>query len=89
MKKPTGRGTEHDELHFSDLLKVGRGTVSDVKVKLGDAKDFTVDSASSIYSAFVSSIKARPVLAVGLAFGMGYFAMRIFRPRHGKNITAA
>lgn len=75
-------------LHLSDLLKVGQGAASDAKEKLGEAKDFTVERASSIYSAVVSTIKARPLLSVGVAFGVGYFAMRIFRPRHSSELSA-
>ena len=80
---------DHKGIHFSDLLKVGQEAATDVKHKLGDAKDFTVDRASSIYSAVVSTIKARPLLSVGVAFGVGYFAMRMFRSGRSKQVSAA
>lgn len=94
MENPTDgvintKSGDHKGLHFSDLVKVGQEAASDVKHKLGDAKDFTVDRASSIYSAAVSTIKARPLLSVGVAFGVGYFAMRMFRPGRSKQISAA
>lgn len=94
MENPTDgvsntKSNDHKGIHFSDLLKVGQEAASDAKHKLGDAKDFTVDRASSIYSAVVSTIKARPLLSVGLAFGVGYFAMRLFRPGRSKQVSAA
>ncbi len=91
MEKTTdnnGKTSDHAGLHLSDLLKAGQDAASDVKDKLGDAKDFTVDGASSIYSAVVGSIKNRPLLSVGLAFGVGYFAMRMFRTGHSKKLSA-
>lgn len=94
MENPTDsvintKSGDHKGIHFSDLLKVGQEAASDVKHKLGDAKDFTVDRASSIYSAVVSTIKARPLLSVGVAFGVGYFAMRMFRSGRSKQVSAA
>lgn len=80
---------DHKSLHFGDLLKVGQEAASDVKHKLGDAKDFTVDRASSMYGSLVSTIKARPLLSVGIAFGVGYFAMRMFRSDRSKSVSAA
>ena len=94
MENPTDgvintKSGDHKSLHFSDLLKVGQEAASDVKHKLGDAKEFTVERASSIYSAVVSTIKARPLLSVGVAFGVGYFAMRMFRLGRSKRVSAA
>lgn len=83
------KGTDHKGVHFTDLLKAGQEAASDVKHKLFDAKDVTVDKATSIYAAVTSAIKARPLLSVGIAFGVGYFAMRMFRPRHRNPVSAA
>ena len=66
------------------MLEAGQSAASDVKEKLGDAKDFTVDHASSIYSAVRRAIKARPLLAVGVAFGVGAAAISLLRLRRGK-----
>ena len=43
------------------------------------AKDKVVDKADSFATTLEGKIKARPLAAVGIAFGIGYFAMRIFR----------
>ena len=44
-----------------------------------DAKDFVADRGSDALSAVIKSIKGRPLVAIGVAFGLGYIAMRLTR----------
>jgi ElaB/YqjD/DUF883 family membrane-anchored ribosome-binding protein len=61
------------------LVDAGHDKVNEVKDKLMDAKEKVVDRADSLVTSLTDSIKARPLVAVGIAFGIGYLAMRIFR----------
>jgi ElaB/YqjD/DUF883 family membrane-anchored ribosome-binding protein len=61
------------------LVDAGQDKVHEVKDKLMDAKDKVVDKAGSFASTLEGRIKARPLASVAIAFGIGYFAMRIFR----------
>jgi len=44
-----------------------------------DAKDVVADRGSDALSAVIKSIKSRPLVAIGIAFGVGYLAMRLTR----------
>lgn len=44
-----------------------------------DAKDVVADRSSDALSAVIKSIKGRPLVAIGVAFGVGYLAMRLTR----------
>lgn len=61
------------------LVDQGQDKVNEVKDKIVDAKDKVVDKADNLMTALESKIKARPLAAVGIAFGIGYVAMRLFR----------
>lgn len=50
-----------------------------VKDRLGDAKDVVTDRGGTALSLSRRVIKQHPLIAVGLAFGVGYIAMRIAR----------
>jgi ElaB/YqjD/DUF883 family membrane-anchored ribosome-binding protein len=49
--------------------------------KASDAKALVVDSGAGALEAITKVIKARPILAVGVAFGLGYLAMRFVHRR--------
>ena len=61
------------------LVDAGQDKLSDVKDKIVDAKTKVVDKADSAMTSLEDRIRARPLAAVGIAFGIGYVAMRIFR----------
>jgi ElaB/YqjD/DUF883 family membrane-anchored ribosome-binding protein len=47
--------------------------------KAVDAKDVVADRGSDAMSAMIKAIKGRPLVAIGVAFGIGYIAMRLTR----------
>jgi ElaB/YqjD/DUF883 family membrane-anchored ribosome-binding protein len=59
--------------HFVDA---GRKVVVETA---GDAKDAVVDRGGKMVTMLSKSIRKRPLLAIGIAFGVGYIAMRITR----------
>ena len=62
-----------------DLVGAGQEKVDEIKTKVLDAKDKVVDKAGTMRTDLEGRIKSNPLAAVGIAFGIGYFAMRIFR----------
>ena len=63
----------------SGMKDGAQNTIDEVKERLSDAKDRVVERADSLATQLADKIKARPLAAVGIAFGIGYVAMRIFR----------
>jgi len=65
---------------LSDQLE---GLIETGQEKLGAAKGIVVDKAGSMFSSLRTTIKEHPVLAIGVAIGLaagiGYFAMRLIR----------
>ncbi|HVV83278.1 MAG TPA: hypothetical protein VHE35_09365 [Kofleriaceae bacterium] len=59
-----------------DRLVDASGTVKD---KILDAKDVVVDRAGSGATTLKRAIKDHPFIAIGVAFGIGYIAMRLIR----------
>ncbi|HEY4181136.1 MAG TPA: hypothetical protein VGM90_30035 [Kofleriaceae bacterium] len=51
----------------------------DLKEKAIDLKDQALEKSTSLLDAATDAIKTNPLKAVGIAFGVGYVAMRIFR----------
>ena len=49
--------------------------------KAVDAKDVVADRSNDAMSAVIKAIKGRPLAAIGVAFGIGYIAMRLTRRR--------
>jgi ElaB/YqjD/DUF883 family membrane-anchored ribosome-binding protein len=62
-----------------ELVGAGQDKVNEVKTKLIDAKDRAVQRAEGAREQLTDKIKSNPLAAVGIAFGIGYLAMRIFR----------
>ena len=72
---------------LTDLVKDKAGDAKDrlmdagatVKGKLGGAKDALADAGGTALSTTRSMIKEHPLIAVGVAFGLGYLVMRLMR----------
>jgi ElaB/YqjD/DUF883 family membrane-anchored ribosome-binding protein len=61
---------------MSHVVDAGRKVVTD---KAGDAKDAVISTGNRALDAAAKMIRQRPLLAVGIAFGIGYLAMRLTR----------
>lgn len=61
------------------FVEKGGERVDEIKGRVMDVKDEAVTRGNQILDQAVSFIKANPMKSVGLAFGVGYFAMRLFR----------
>jgi ElaB/YqjD/DUF883 family membrane-anchored ribosome-binding protein len=61
------------------LVDQGEEKVDQIKHKVIEVKDQAVTRGSSILGRVESFIKANPLKAVGIAFGVGYVGMRLFR----------
>ena len=57
----------------SHMVDVGRKAVVETA---GDAKDVVVERGGKALTMLSKSIRKRPLLSIGIAFGVGYFAMR-------------
>jgi len=83
----TANGTLDDiKDRVSHFVDDGKERAADLKEKAVDLKDKAIDlkdqaleRGSSLLDATTEAIKANPLKAVGIAFGVGYVAMRIFR----------
>jgi hypothetical protein len=62
-----------------DMSNIVNATGALVANKAIGAKDLVIDSGAGALSAFTKAIKNRPIVAVGVAFGLGYLAMRFVR----------
>jgi len=67
---------DHLRDDFGNLLNVAGKLIAN---RATDARDVVVDRSSDAMSAFVKIIKNRPIAAIGIAFGLGYVAMRLVR----------
>ena len=61
------------------LVDQGEEKVDALKHKVIDVKDQAVTRGSAVLDRAESFIKANPLKAVGIAFGIGYIGMRLFR----------
>ncbi len=61
------------------LVEQGQEKAGAIKHALLDAKDKVVSTSSSFMTSTRNLITDNPFAAVGIAFGVGYVAMRIFR----------
>ena len=61
------------------LVDQGEVKVDALKHKVIDAKDQAVTRGSAILDRAETFIKANPLKAVGIAIGVGYIGMRLFR----------
>ncbi len=61
------------------LVDQGEEKVDQIKHKVIDVKDEAVTRGSAMLDRAETFIKAHPLKAVGIAFGVGYVGMRLFR----------
>ena len=61
------------------LVDQGEEKVDAIKHKVIDVKDQAVTRGSAVLDRAETFIKANPLKAVGIAFGIGYIGMRLFR----------
>jgi ElaB/YqjD/DUF883 family membrane-anchored ribosome-binding protein len=61
------------------VVEAGQEKAEVIKDKIVDAKDAVVERAGSMKTSLADRIKSNPLASVGIAFGVGYLAMRIFR----------
>ena len=62
-----------------NLVDVGSERAEAIKSRMADVKDTVVSSSKSGINRMGSLIKEHPIVAIGIAFGIGYLAMRVFR----------
>jgi ElaB/YqjD/DUF883 family membrane-anchored ribosome-binding protein len=61
------------------LVEQGQDKVNEIKTKVIEVKDQAMKQGSAAMDQARETIKAHPLASVGIAFGVGYVAMRIFR----------
>lgn len=70
---------DHLKDSVRNLADIGSERADDLKHKVVDAKDSAVSTVETYLGKAKFFIVANPLAAVGIAFGMGYVAMRIVR----------
>jgi ElaB/YqjD/DUF883 family membrane-anchored ribosome-binding protein len=50
-----------------------------IKNKVVEAKDQAIDRGSEVLDRVAAFVRANPLKSVGIAFGVGYLGMRLFR----------
>jgi ElaB/YqjD/DUF883 family membrane-anchored ribosome-binding protein len=61
------------------VVDQGAQKVDAIKTKLIDVKDEAVSRGGDLLSQTTSLIKANPLKSIGIAFGVGFLAMRLIR----------
>jgi ElaB/YqjD/DUF883 family membrane-anchored ribosome-binding protein len=61
------------------LVDQGQEKVQQVKERVVDVKDQAVSRGNEYLDKLTTFIKDNPLKAVGIAFGVGYIGMRLFR----------
>ncbi len=61
------------------LVDQGQEKVEQIKTRVIDVKDKAMSRGSEYVDRATEAIKAHPLKAVGIAFGIGYVGMRLFR----------
>ena len=62
-----------------NLVDAGGERAGQIKSKAIDVKDTVVENGGAALRKTGSLIKEHPILAIGIAFGVGYIAMRMFK----------
>lgn len=62
-----------------NLVDAGGERAGQIKSKAIDAKDSIFENGDAVFKKAGSLIKEHPFIAVGIAIGVGYIAMRMFR----------
>lgn len=81
MTKTTTFDDRADALKESvrGLADAGSDRANEIKSRVADAKDQVVLRANTYLARAKRIISANPLASVGIAFGVGYIAMRILR----------
>lgn len=79
-----GTGAMHDKLDSikekaRGIVDQGQEKASEIKAKVIDVKDQAVTRGNALLDRATDFIKANPLKAVGIAFGVGYVGMRLIR----------
>lgn len=61
------------------LVDQGAQKVDEIKTKVVEVKDQAITRGSDLLDGATQMIKAHPLKAVAIAFGAGYFGMRLLR----------
>lgn len=61
------------------LVDQGHEKVDQIKTRVIDVKERAVSRGNVLLDRATEFIQANPLKAVGIAFGVGYIAMRLFR----------
>ena len=70
-------GTIKDRVRH--VVDQGHEKVDHMKAKVMDAKDQAMSRGNVLVDKAAHFIRANPLKAVGIAFGVGYIGMRLFR----------
>jgi ElaB/YqjD/DUF883 family membrane-anchored ribosome-binding protein len=62
-----------------NLVDAGGERAGQIKTRAIDVKDSVVENGGVAIKKVGSLIKDHPIAAIGIAFGIGYIAMRMFR----------
>ena len=62
-----------------EAIDTAMQAANDMKARAVEVKDAALERGDELITALEDQIKARPLLSVGIAFGLGYFAMRLMR----------
>ena len=65
--------------NVKNLVDQGQEKVSAIKDRVIDVKEQAVTRGNALMDQATVYIKANPLKAVGIAFGIGYIGMRLFR----------
>jgi ElaB/YqjD/DUF883 family membrane-anchored ribosome-binding protein len=69
----------HIKESVKGLVDQGHEKVDQIKTRVIDVKDQAVTRGNAFLDRATDFIKANPLKAVGVAFGVGYIGMRLFR----------
>jgi ElaB/YqjD/DUF883 family membrane-anchored ribosome-binding protein len=62
-----------------NLVDAGGERAGQIKERLADAKDVAFDRGKEGLNRVSAMIKEHPIAAIAIAFGVGYFAIRMLR----------
>lgn len=62
-----------------NLVDASGDRANQIKERLADAKDVAFDKGSAALGQVRALVKEHPIAAIGIAFGIGYLAVRMLR----------
>jgi len=71
--------TDNVKDNVKNLVDQGQEKVNAIKDRVIDVKDQAVTRGEAVLDRATDFIKTNPLKAVGIAFGIGYIGMRLFR----------